>query len=440
MEGILKSILHTCALSVVVLAFSSPLCAEYVSLESRTLIQVKELRGGEESVPLNEYVSLNVSQLPKNASFAVDFRAFMSQPDDRKNMNLYQAAFHIEPLASLTIDGGRFWFLDGFEGTLLDGARFDIMPSDWHVGLKLYGGVPRHLDQGDFDNVTEGLIAGTQWYLRGFDHTAAQLNMRYEKISLGTKNYRENDTFAASCAGSHQFTDFWASPALYGNAEYNIAGKTLDAGSVGFDLYPHWRVALNFEGNYYDVDRNINETTFLEQYLTDEMLQGRQSMDLKLAKNLRLFEEFAYQRFQVPGRGNDTGYIASAGVGHYWKAAELSSRAEYYYGKSWGGTLHGGMLELINTSIKHLTGSASVDVSRYTKVTGQLGTAISAVGSAEYGFADAYSLLVGGEYNRNNWFDHEGRATVQFVVSLDSAKRTRKSLAALRSTRRLHEI
>src|SRR3989338_864169 len=130
--------------------------ARTVAFESRTITQVKRLRGGTHRVPVNEYFGLSVSDLPKNFSFTTDFRGEAGPPTSDGEFDLYQATFHVEPVGGLLVDGGRQWLMDGFDGSLLDGLKLGIFPESWRGGFfpssrgppPLGGGALRHVGAG----------------------------------------------------------------------------------------------------------------------------------------------------------------------------------------------------------------------------------------------------------------------------------------------------
>ena len=79
------------------------------------------------------------------------------------------------------------------------------------------------------------------------------------------------------------------------------------------------------------------------------------------------------------------------------------------------------------------------DVSRYSKITGQTGTAYSLVGSLGYAIAKRCRLALGGELNRNNWFDNEERLTINFEMGFDKGSYTPEKRSK-KINRRFHEI
>ena len=430
---------HWIGLFVAVLLFPAAGFAGDLSVHSRTLTQVKKARNKAYRIPISEYFDLNLSNLPKNSTFDLNFQGSGEPKTSYDRFDLYLATFHIEPTSSLYIDGGRFWLPDGFGVSLMDGGRFSLMPKGWKVGFGAYAGIPRYLDDGEFEaSIIEGFATGFQLLLQDVTDTAAALSFQYRKADVTQKNYRENDIFLAGLSTSHQFSDFWATPQAYGNFEYNVPGKMVNAGAVGGDFYPHWRVAFNLEGGYYDVDRRYAETSFLGQYFSGAMYQGQQGMEIKLGKGFRYFENVSIQKFKVTGRGNENGYLISDGLGYYWEPIKLSTTLEGHYAKSFGGKVYGGLIEWTSKYFKNLLMEASLDVSRYNKVTGQKDTAVSIVGALGVPISKHFDLKVGGEYGHNNWFNNEGRVTLQIDMNLDNSQSKKRHASGL--LEKSHEI
>lgn len=419
---------------VAMMSMSSQALAETVTFESRTLSQIQRMRGGANEYPTYQVVSLSGSEMPNNFSFDIDMQGNLDDRSVDDRMSLYQAAFHVEPSSALELDGGRQWLTGGFDSLIMDGGKVTIAPDEWKLGMEAYAGVPRSPDEGDYENVTEGLVSGLSLFLQNVENTQGQLSARYQKIDVTKKNYNQNETILVGLAMSHQFDSVWATPSLYSNIEFDTADKTINAGTLGIDLYPHWRWAMNLEGNYFDVNHHLNETTLQGAYLTDELMQGRESIEFKLGKGWRLMQDFNMQRYSAPGYGRENSYVAGGGLGHYWEASKLSTTANYYYGKSFGGRIHGGILEVMSKWMSKTDLNFSFDVSRYTKITNAKDTAISAVGGVRHHFTPLNSLMVGGEYNHNNWFSREGRLTLEWTMGLETKNETQRRLHSLQTT------
>jgi len=412
-------------LAVIVFLCSFPLFiqAEEVEVDFRTLSQVQPIRGKGHRVPVNEYFHFEVEDLPKNMSINADMRGFMEFPTYQDQFDIYQIALHMEPTSTFSLDGGRQWLTDGFDGGLMDGLKMAYAPETGKVGVSLYGGVPRFTDDAHLAGVTNGLNAGWMLHLQQVEDTTGQLSLQYRKFDLERGDYRENDAIFAGLAASHQWSSLKMTPSLYSDVEYNVAGKNFETGAMGLDLYPHWRLALNFEGGYYNTDRQFGDVSLFDQYATDEMFQGRHAGEIKLGKGLRFFEDVAVQQFNVKGRGDKKGYRADGGVGHFWSAAKLSSTAQYYYADSFGGTVHGAMFEWLYQEVRKLELQLNVDVSTYSKITNQKNNAVSVVGGARYEFNPRCFLMLGGEFNNNAWFDEEARVTMQLQIGMEKLKK-----------------
>lgn len=386
----------------------------------RNLAQVRKDISPSRSVPIYQYFGYNLSGLPKNIDFQTDFRAYLNPELSDGQMDLYQATLHIEPAEDLNLNVGRLWTVDGFETGPVDGFKVGFFPSDFIVGGSFYAGVPRYLEETNFTNIPNGLLVGFNLNLQEVKNTTLQFSTRWKKINVTSNSWNRNDTISAGLTGSHQFDNSW-SPNIYGDVEYDIAGKVFDDGTLGIDLFPHWRVALTFEGNRFNVNRKLDQPTILGNYFTGGIWQGRQALELKLRKNLHFIEDFSYQRYDVQGRGGENAYTASAGLDYYWEALKLSALATYYLRKSFGGQVQGGYFEVNNKYFKKWIFEAHVDVSHYSKITKQTSTAVSLIGDVCYMFNNYFKLALGGEFNRNNWFSRDGRITINAAIDFDKA-------------------
>ena len=198
---------------------------------------------------------------------------------------------------------------------------------------------------------------------------------------------------------------------------------------------------LRSRGGSYIVGTPKSMLRQFEQHLTDkDWHEVQEGVEVKLIHGFRLFEDFSYQRYGVVSRGNENGYIASSGLGHYLKVLKLSSTGEFYYGKSFGGKVYGGLIEWTDKYFEEFDIQTSLDISRYSKITNQTDTAISLVGGVDYQFVDCCSFGLGGEFNHNNWFSKEGRVTVRLVVGGGGSPRPEVSLRSPRLMRQFHEI
>ena len=211
------------------LSVSSQVIASSWDFNYKNLTQMREGRSSNREAPVNQYVSIELSDMPRNFSFQTDVRSYVdAAASDDRAFDLYQAAFHVEPVEHFSIDGGRMWFTDGFDATLMDGGKFSLFPSDGYVGGSVYAGVPRYIEMGDFTNQMEGLIVGTNLNLQGVKDATAQFSARWKKIDATTDNYKENDTIYLGLAASYQFSDIKTTPNVYGDFEYDLAGETIN--------------------------------------------------------------------------------------------------------------------------------------------------------------------------------------------------------------------
>jgi hypothetical protein len=398
--------------------------AAVLDLSYDNLSQLRKGLNNTKQDPIYQYIGIGLKGFPKEISFQTNMLSYIDGATGQDGFDLYQAVFHVEPVDVLVTDVGRQFQSDGFGADLLDGFKVGIFPSSGYLGWDIYAGDPRYIEEGDFRQPQQGLFVGTNFNLQNVKDTTARFSALWKKIDITKRDFNRNDTIYLGLAGSHRFSNAKSTPNIYGDVEYDVAGNIFDVGTLGVDLYPHWRVALNFEGSYFNVNRSLTQRTIMGAFLSGAMGQGRQSAQIKISKSLHFIEDFSYQHYRVDGRGGENSYTAGAGLDHYWKAAKLSSSAKYYYRRSFGGNVNGGLFEFENSYFKNFLADLSFDLSRYTKITGETATATSLVGSLGYTFLEHYLVSVGGEYNHNNWFDREGRITLNFQMTFDDVAYT----------------
>lgn len=390
--------------------------------------------------PVYQYFDFGFSGLPRDISFVTDFQVFADPKTGANSNSLYQADLHIQPVDGFSIDGGRLFIMDGFNNDLIDGLNFELRPEKGHFGGKLYAGFTKFMEQGSFQDLREGLLVGLDVALFNVKDTAATFSAKWRKLSFKKNDYNYNDTIYLGLAGSRQFSSVWSTPKIYGDVEVDVAGKTVDVATLGLEAYPHWRIALTLEGNRFDVARKSREHTVFGDYLSGSIMQGREAMQIKLMKSLHFVENFTYSHYTVKGSGGKSSYMLSAALDHFWDAAKLSTYAEFYYTKSYGGNVYGGYLDWGYKYFKKVFMDLGVDISSYSKITNQKKTAASVVADIGYSFFnDRCFLALGGEVNHSDWYSNEQRLTINFQLNFEKGEYTPEKRSK-RVNRKFHEI
>ncbi|PIR17420.1 MAG: hypothetical protein COV46_04480 [Deltaproteobacteria bacterium CG11_big_fil_rev_8_21_14_0_20_49_13] len=405
----------------------------------RNLSQVKKGRFVGYEAPTNQYFSLGLSKLPVESSFQTDFKVFINDERDSYQFDLYQAVLYIEPVESLKIEGGRQWLSEAFDVALLDGLKLSVTPDSGYLNFSVYAGGNHYYEEGNVTQGEEGLLVGTAVNLQNVKDTSARFAARWRKADAVVSDWGWNDTIFLGLDASHRFSDAWATPNLYGNIEGDVAGKVVDTGTLGLQLYPHWRLALAFDGNYYNVSRSSAYETIFADYFTGRIMEGSANARVKIMKNLHIFEDLSCLRYTPRNLNPKNGYLFDLGVDNYFERAKLSTLAKFYYLKSYGGHVYGGYLALDARYREKWAGYLDFDLSNYKKITGQSDTATSLVGGVAYWFNKISKLSLGGELNHNQWFNRDARLTVDLEIGLTSSDYT-PNKRSKRIDRRFHEI
>jgi hypothetical protein len=411
---------------ILLLAILLPLTAEAGSyyMNSQLVTQVRENAINEREVPLDFYLDTGFRALPHEGSFDVSLRnnRIFNIKDDE--FDLYQAVFRMNNLGGwLDFSAGRQFISPGFQAYMMDGVTFTIGKDDWPLLWTLIGGVPRYIETGDFHG-NVGLLAGTTVELNGFDNTHIKLSALYNKIRIKRNDWKENDTVLTGLAVSQQFGGK-VKPNLYGDFEYDTAGKVIDNSTLGFSLQPHRRVYWNAEGGYYNTNRDWAQPSILGIYSLGGMYQANTGINVILADGgakvdeISLVAGYSYQRYKSGTNLNSNGHIANAGLNFSILPIHLDAGLAYSYYDCFGGRAHDVKLVLYDEPIDKLYFNITANYTKYSKVTNENDNAIGLYWMIGYEVAKGLVLSAGGEYMRNNNFTHDIRATAQLSYSLE---------------------
>lgn len=404
---------RTCRLLGLV-ALLLPLRAGAVAwrVEAEQIGQWRRNAAVQRELPANLYLGAGVAEWGKwHASVQADGRVFRDLQRSVNEADLYQGVLHLEPTKVWRLDLGRQFLNPGFSTELVDGVRTTILP--WsRVDLSVYAGVPRTIERGDF-NRDDGLLTGMVVRLHDWHHTAASLQAQWRKFDLQGADWRQNDTVRVGASASHQFGGKTA-PLAYGLFEYDVAGKVVEAGTLGFDWWPSARVALNLEGNYFNVNRAADRPSIMALFTSGPLWTGRFAATIDVVPDVvTLRTQYAYQRVTVGAGAHRTGHVVEVGIPVHIRAAHLDFEPAYYFSQSYGGRVHGVRALLHERFMKSWWGELGVDYSSYRKVTNESDVALSTVLWTGYDIGKAWRVAVGGEYNKNNLFNRDLRGSLR---------------------------
>lgn len=419
------------------LLFPLQLFAEW-DFSYRNLSQVQKGRFVGTEAPINQYFSLGISKLPKDSAFQTDFKVFINNETNSYQFDLYQAVYNIEPVESLAIELGRMWLAESFDTALLDGMKLSVTPGSGYLNFSLYAGGNHYYEQGNVHRGEEGLLVGAALNLQNVEDTLARFAARWRKVEATVNDWGRNDTIFLGLNASHKFSDAWSTPNIYGNIEGDTAGEVIDTGTLGFQFFPHWRLALALDGNYYNVSRNSAYETIFQNYFSGRIIEAKANARVKVMKNLHIFEDLSYLRYTPIALNSKNGYLFNVGLDAYLEPAKLSTLAKFYYLRSYGGHVYGGYLGLDTKYREHWTAALDFDLSNYSKITGQSDTATSLVGDVAYWFNKITKISLGGELNHNQWFNRDARLTIDLAIGLTNSDYTPEKRSK-RLKRRLHD-
>lgn len=341
-----------------------------------------------------------------------DMRFFRDLNQTSDDYDLYQAVLHVQPEAPLQLDFGRQFVSQGFAAAVMDGSKLTV-GSSWPLELTVYSGELRSVETGDFNLLDDSLLTGATLRLTQLPQTSVTLNSSWRRDKIGETNWRQNDqVFVGLAASSH--LNIVTHPDLYGVFEYDASGQVIDNGSAGVDLSPGKRVALNAEFNYYNTDRQTHRNTIAALFSRGRTLTGRlASTWTVIPKYLNFVQTYAFQQVTVLPGQREQAHILDASLELSFDTLGLSLNPGYYFTRSFGGQLHGAHVSVLEQFTDRWSTQASVDFSKYTKVTNDNDNALSLALGTGYEVVDDLNLSAGFEYNRNNEFDRDVRGLLK---------------------------
>lgn len=415
-------------IALFILIFSS-VTAEAASyyVNPRLQTQVRENFLNEREAPFNVFLDTGVHELPKEGTFDVSLlnNTIFSSPDDRNDeFDLYQAVYRMNKIGdTVDISVGRQFLSPGFTTYLIDGLSTTIGKSDWPVSVEIIGGIPRYIETGDFHGEV-GILTGATIELQGFKNHYARLSVLYDKLDIKINDWDRNETVLVGLSTSHQFGGKLI-PNLYGDFEYDTAGKVVDTGTAGLRLKPQKRIYCYIEGGYYNTNRDFRQPSILGLYATGAMYQGLGGLQIVAVEENRIFGEvafnagYAYQRFDSGPGDADNGNNVNAGVAFSILPLRLDSGITYSFYDSFGGRAHDILVALHDEPINRIALDAAFNYTKYTKVTNDNDDAVSAYFMAGFEIVKNLILSAGGEYLNDNVFKNDWRATAQLAYRLE---------------------
>ena len=383
-----------------------PVFAAEYNIGTKILGEVKKDTQNRRLFPVDGYLS--GSAYGSKISAETDMRFFRDFETDNDKYDLYQTVAHLMPMDTLQFDLGRQFVNQGFFVEVLDGVQATVSPTE-HFFTTLFSGIPRDIEVRDFRQ-NDRLLTGLSLGLKNVKKTDATLHAVWRTNNIHTMDLNRNDQVLVGATLSRQFA-VSSTPFVYANFEYNATGELVQTGTAGFDIYPTSRIALNLEGNYFNIDRNYAQQTVQGLYSTGRLIDARLSSTWTLVENfLNLTENASYENIEVLADDFRNGWRVDSGFQLNVEKARFRFEPVYYYIKSFGGHVNGVRSYFHEQFNDLFYAELSIDYSTYKKITNDNDYAVSLYGWTGYEVVKGLVLSAGFEYNRNNLFDEDARA------------------------------
>ncbi|MBI4212216.1 MAG: hypothetical protein HY540_06215 [Deltaproteobacteria bacterium] len=388
------------------LASASPLCASEFEAHSTVLGQSRESSGSQHVLPFNGYVGFSGKH--EKWEGTTDMRFFRDFPRKEQDYDLYQALVRFRPLELLSMDIGRQFVALESSAETIDGVRMTLFPQE-HLALDVYSGMPRSVEIGDF-NEDDGLLTGMSLGLIKTKRTRARIFSSWRKNKFRLNDFPHNDEIFVGGNLSYQFP-IKMMPLLYGVMEYNAAAKNIDTATAGFDLYPHRRISVNAEFSFADENSEADKKTVFSLFSQDAAYFASTAVTFELIPDyVDISPRYSFSRLKPSAEGWSNGHQLNVAVPVSFADLGLHLTPSYYFLQSWGGNVHGARLDVRETWQKWF-GETSFDFSTHRKVTNDHDRSWSLIGWVGYTLLKEWELAAGMEYNRNNHFNNDVRAS-----------------------------
>ncbi|MBI4197043.1 MAG: hypothetical protein HY539_04390 [Deltaproteobacteria bacterium] len=399
----------TKGLGIILLLWSLPIFAEPFHAEVTLLGQGRQNTREEVEVPLNGYAGAGYQAGRWRGE--TSFRLFRDLDQGLDDADLYQALLQFQPLTTTSITFGRQFLSEGFSTEMLDGLRAELLPAG-PLHLSVYGGIPRTVEEGDF-NKDDGLLTGLSIRLKEEFGTRGGLHAAWRKNDWGVADLGRNDELRLGADLSRRWNSK-IKPQIYGLAEYNLSSKVLETGTAGLELTAHRRLSVNVEGNYFNANRETNRPSILSLFTQGETISGRFALTSTLVEEwMDFIGSYSYQINEIEEETERKGHLLEAGFPLTFDQLGLLIHPSYYFLNSFGGTVHGAKCSLLEEWNEKFSSELSVDFATYTKITSDNDQAFSTVLWTGYRPAENWKISGGAEYNRNNLFDRDVRGSLK---------------------------
>jgi len=365
--------------------------------------------GGREFITNND-LGVHFVEQGKDITFTSQLRYSREWLGSEHNFDLYETYFQFDSLFNnhLSIVLGRQSLISNIDYMLMDGINVNLAPSKW-FDISLFTGVPRYFEEGDLTGEI-GLVSGISFILNEVSYTKARLDFLYQKKNFTTNVLNNTDKMYVSASVSKGISIF----RLYALGEYDITDTLPTTITLGTEIYPFVKkVGFLIEGNYFNESRNDNLENIFTIFSANYLWQIKAGVFVNSVKNLNLYQNFSFQRYDVLASNPENGFNAETGLGYDFDQINLEADVGYYFIRSYGGTLHGARVSLYEEWTKNLFSELYFDFITYTKVTNDDATGFNIVATTGVNLNKGFSFAGAFEYIRNNMFNYDLRGTLR---------------------------
>lgn len=366
----------------------------------------------------NHYLGFHLSERSKQMSFTSQMRYSREWVGDTQDIDIYEFNFEVDNLFknALTLNLGRLPYISNIDYYVADGMSMTITPIKW-FDVYLFAGVPRYVEDSDITG-NVGLATGASLILKERAYTNARIDFVYQDRDLNNSSITDDPAMYLGASASKGISIF----KLYGLGEYNLSDQLFQTGTAGVEIYPFsQRVGFLVEGSYFDESRNDTQETIFELLSVDYLWQAKSGVFVDVVKDLHLYQNLSFQRYEVLAGSMRNGWNAETGAAYSFNKIHLDTEVAYYLLRSYGGTLHGVRLFLNEDWTERIFSNVLVDLITYSKVTNDDSTGMDVQLTAGVHVLPGLRVAGSFEYLRNDIFKNDLRG----ILRLDYMFNTR---------------
>ncbi|HAZ13741.1 MAG: hypothetical protein A2X86_10125 [Bdellovibrionales bacterium GWA2_49_15] len=376
-----------------------------LTMESESLFSLRNNFDQELESPFYEFFGANYKSNDQTLNLNTNFGFFIDPVGTADHdFDLYQFNFQYDVVKDrITVSGGRTSDpVKTIGWATLDMASVDMHFLEQRLTLGGFAGKERILDIGNFKNQAD-LVGGHVSY-RTQDMFPLHLSSKFQHKEYNIQD--KQDENLASIGANKTIATAW-SPELLLASRYNLSTSETQKIEAGVDLYP----TINFINRWRVMTYKTTAQDGIEDPIFSIISRGRLNeimgqVEYNWTPHFISSVTLAYDDYLLQESIRAEGYRSELSFNYRPELYKINNK--YYYFKSYGGYVFGGVLSLTRQIFDSNEIFISEDITYYEKITSAQSTAYNT--ELMFGhFWKNFKMQFGGEFNSNNSLTYDLR-------------------------------